>query len=79
MGSHRRIYGELYQRDIVPVAYLSSGCGHPLVCFKMAYEYIYGIRLDERETEAHIRQKAAAQQRLRSFPQGYVHGSKSSA
>jgi hypothetical protein len=40
----------------------------------MAYEHVYGIRLDERETEAHIRQKAAAQQRLRSFPPRCVHG-----
>jgi len=45
----------------------------------MAYEHVYGTKLDERETEARIRQKAVAQQRLRSFPPRCVHGSKSSA
>ena len=46
------------------------------VHFKMAYEHVYGIKLDERETEAHIRRKAATQQRLRSFPPRYAHGLK---
>ena len=33
----------------------------------MAYQYIHGIRLDEREAEEHIRQKAVIQQRLQSL------------
>ena len=77
MGSHRRIQGEFYSKGIIPTPGLTSGYAHPLyplVRFKMAYEHVYGIRLDEREAEGYVRQKAAIQQLLRSSPIRYVRG-----
>ena len=44
-----------------------------LVNLQMAYEHVYGIRLSEREAEAHIRQKVAIQQRLMPYPET-AHG-----
>jgi len=43
------------------------------VHFKLAYEHVYGIRLDEYEAEEHIRRKIAIQQRTRSFPVRYAY------
>ena len=66
---------------IVAVIWLTPGHPYPLespVHLKMAHEHVYGIRLDEREAEARIRQKTAIQQRLRSFPPRYVYGLESS-
>jgi hypothetical protein len=38
----------------------------------MAYEHVYDVKLDEREAEAHVRQKAAIQQHLMMFQTRYA-------
>lgn len=77
MGSRRCIQGEFSPKDTIPAAHLTSGRKRPLhslVRLKTAYEHVYGIRLDEREAEEHVRRKAAIQQHLRAFPVRYACG-----